>query len=100
MGWANYYEDNIEIAHERMCARECSSCSTTPIEIMVKVAIKSIPTIEVPNHKHKKLVCQDCGTTFRFSKRDQAFFKQNGWADTIRCKECRDNRNAHFLMSA
>ena len=99
MGWAKYYEDNLEIMHDRQNTREYSFYST-PVKITVKVAIEPVPVIEEPKYKHRKLVCQDCGRKFRFSRRDQAFFEQNGWADPIRCKECRKNRKSHYLMSA
>ena len=83
MGWAKYYEDDLEIMHGRQNTREYSFCST-PVKITVKVAIEPVPVIEEPKYKHRKLVCQDYGRKFRFSRRDQAFFEQNGWADPIR----------------
>lgn len=98
MGWAKYYEDNLEIIHDRQNAGEYSFYST-PVKITVEAAIESIPSVEEPKYKRKKLVCQDCGKTFRFSRRDQAFFDQNGWKDPIRCKCCRESKKARYLMS-
>ena len=38
----------------------------------------------------KVIKCKDCARMFEFSDRQQAWFRENGWADPIRCSECID----------
>ena len=40
----------------------------------------------------KKIVCQDCGKEFDFTVRDQEFYKENGFSEPKRCKDCREKR--------
>lgn len=44
--------------------------------------------------KDKVIVCKDCGQEFIFSEKGQAFFKEKGFADPIRCKVCRSQKKA------
>lgn len=41
-----------------------------------------------------KLTCRDCGKSFVFSEKEQAFFTQKKWKDPVRCPLCREkNKN-------
>lgn len=40
----------------------------------------------------KRIICKDCGGEFIFPERDQKFFRDKGWGEPIRCKECRIKR--------
>lgn len=40
----------------------------------------------------KTLVCQDCGKEFEFTVRDQEFYKEKGFSEPKRCKDCREKR--------
>jgi len=40
----------------------------------------------------KTLTCQDCGTQFVFTERDQAFFAERGFSEPKRCRTCAKTR--------
>jgi CRISPR-associated protein Cmr6 len=40
----------------------------------------------------RTIKCKDCGKDFTFTARDQSFFKEKGYNDPVRCKECRDKK--------
>lgn len=40
----------------------------------------------------KELTCSDCGEAFSFSEREQEFFREKGFSEPKRCKNCRDRR--------
>ena len=40
----------------------------------------------------KTIVCQDCGKKFEFSEREQEFYKEKGFSEPKRCKDCREKR--------
>lgn len=44
-----------------------------------------------------KLVCKDCGKEFDFTIGEQRFYEEKGFAQPIRCKECRDAKKARNL---
>ena len=44
-----------------------------------------------------KLVCKDCGKEFDFTVGEQRFYEEKGFAQPIRCKECRDAKKARNL---
>ena len=44
-----------------------------------------------------KLVCKDCGKEFDFTVGEQRFQEEKGFAQPIRCKECRDAKKARNL---
>lgn len=41
-----------------------------------------------------KIVCKDCGNEFTFTAREQEFYKEKGFSNPVRCKECREKRKA------
>jgi CxxC-x17-CxxC domain-containing protein len=49
------------------------------------------------NMSDKKLICKDCGKTFNFTEKEQAFYKEKGFTnEPQRCPECRAaNKQAH-----
>lgn len=44
--------------------------------------------------RNKELTCSDCGETFTFTTREQEFFREKGFSEPKRCKNCRDRRKA------
>ena len=44
-----------------------------------------------------KLICKDCGKEFDFNVGEQRFYEEKGFAQPIRCKECRDAKKARNL---
>jgi len=40
----------------------------------------------------KKLTCSDCKQEFYYDEREATFFKQKGWDDPKRCKDCRKSK--------
>lgn len=43
-----------------------------------------------------KLVCKDCGKEFNFSIKEQNFYKEKGFANPIRCRECRNAKKTKY----
>lgn len=44
-----------------------------------------------------KLICKDCGKEFDFTVGEQKFYEEKGFAQPIRCKECREVKKARNL---
>lgn len=42
----------------------------------------------------KKIICRDCGKEFTLTVGEQNFYEEKGFAEPVRCKECRDRRKA------
>ena len=42
----------------------------------------------------KELTCNECSGIILWTARDQEFYKDNGFEDPKRCKECRQKRKA------
>ena len=40
----------------------------------------------------KTIICKECGREFTFTVGEQEFFKERGFQEPERCKECRDKR--------
>lgn len=38
----------------------------------------------------KKIICKDCGKEFIFTVGEQEFYKEKGFYEPVRCKECRE----------
>lgn len=109
MGWAKYFEDDLEIMFERqymMQEKEHeSSFIITYSKSIIPISKNSNKNNQQTNHTQKQyenkyLICQDCGKRFLFSAKSQKYFKSKGWNEPIRCKECRDIKNIRFLMAS
>ena len=48
------------------------------------------------NSEDKKLVCKDCKKEFIFVAGEQRFYKEKGFNDPVRCKECRVSNKERF----
>lgn len=80
MGWAKYYEDNIEIMYERKAAMQ-SYRQETEIKVVytgilpvsnIIVEIKEEPVVpQQIEYKDRYIVCKDCGRKFLFSAKSQ-----------------------------
>lgn len=44
--------------------------------------------------QEKKIICRDCGKKFTLTVGEQNFYEEKGFAEPVRCKECRDRRKA------
>lgn len=107
MGWAKYYEDNVEIMYERQTATQ-SDRQETEIGIIctgilpvanIIVEIKEEPVVSQQiEYKDRYIVCKDCGRKFLFSAKSQKHFDKMDWDDPKRCKCCRSYRNTRYLM--
>lgn len=40
----------------------------------------------------KKIICKDCGKEFVLTVGEQEWYKEKGFNDPVRCKECRQAR--------
>lgn len=40
----------------------------------------------------KKIICKDCGKEFILTIGEQEWYKEKGFNDPVRCKECRQAR--------
>lgn len=107
MGWAKYYEDNVEIMYERKAAMQ-SFRQETEINVVCTcilpvanniVEIKEEPVVpQQIEYKDRYIVCKDCGSKFLFSAKSQMHFDNMDWDDPKRCKSCRSYRNTRYLM--
>lgn len=41
-----------------------------------------------------KIICKDCGKEFIFTAGEQEFYKEKGFSNPVRCKDCREKRKA------
>lgn len=106
MGWAKYYEDNMEIMYERKTAMQ-SFRQETEIKVVclpvanIIVEMKAQTTVpQQIKYKDKCIVCKDCGRKFLFTANAQKHYDIKGWDNPKRCKCCRSYRNTRYLMSS
>mgnify|MGYP000281030221 CR=1 FL=1 len=52
--------------------------------------------VEGINMENKKIMCKDCGKEFMFIVGEQEFYKEKGFNDPVRCKECRVAKKERF----
>lgn len=107
MGWAKYFEDDLEIMFERqymMQVKEYESSVIVTYSKNVKSISKNTNEKQINNspkkYENKYIVCQDCGEKFLFSEKSQKYFESKGWKEPRRCKTCRDFKNMRFLMAS
>lgn len=106
MGWAKYYEDNVEIMCERQAAMESRiheteiavACTSNPAMTNISVEIKGIFLVQQEEYKDRYIICKDCGRKFLFTAKAQRHYKKMNWDDPKRCKYCRSYRNTRYLM--
>lgn len=107
MGWAKYYEDNLEIMHERKTTMQSYKqeskikvvCTGTLSVANIIVEIKEETTVTKQiEYKDRYIVCKDCGCKFLFSANSQKHFDKMDWDAPKRCKCCRSYRNTRYLM--
>ena len=105
MGWAKYFEDNVEICYERQAtmqyqlrSREAEFNAIYPtMSIRVENSKKSLIHPKV-KYENCYITCKDCGRRFMFSAKMQKYFDQMSWERPKRCKCCRNYRNTRYLM--
>lgn len=107
MGWAKYYEDDIEIIYERQSAIQTRTqeseikvvCTIIPTETNILNEVKKNPlTIQKIHYEDRYIICNDCGNKFIFSAKTQRYYDKMGWYEPKRCKCCRSFRNTRYLM--
>ena len=107
MGWAKYYEDNVEIMYERQAAMQSRRqeaeikvvCTAVLPIARIKVEIKEeLVAPQQVEYKDRYIVCKDCGRKFLFTAGAQKHYDKMGWDDPKRCKSCRSYRNTRYLM--
>ena len=107
MGWAKYFEDNVEIMYERQAAMQ-SRMQETEIKVvytnvlpMTKIMVEIKEELLTPQqieYEDRYIVCKDCGRKFLFSAKAQKHYDKMEWDDPKRCKCCRSYRNTRYLM--
>ena len=102
MGYGKHFEDDFEIAEERpMLHRE--EVETPPIRLTqtIRSVLRITPIVKAPvvtetvkrqKRKNKRIVCYDCGATFRFGEGERAYFEKNKLTEPKRCPDCRRKR--------
>jgi len=99
MGWAKYYEDNVEIICERQDQR-----FTLEKDIFFQgIAILTEKPYAIVEEKqqdfnNRYLICEDCGCEFIFSSHMQKFYSARGWGAPKRCKSCREHNDIMHIM--
>ena len=46
--------------------------------------------------QEKKIICRDCGKEFTLTVGEQNFYEEKGFAEPVRCKECREAKKARM----
>lgn len=76
MGWAKYYEDNVEIMYERQATMQSHKQETeinivyTGISPTANIIVETKEELIVPQRpefKDRHIVCKDCGRKLLFS---------------------------------
>lgn len=102
MGWAKYYEDNLEIINERqLYIQRTDFEKTCDIFELREYAVDTRKNFSISKQKHyedRYIVCKDCGRKVLFSAKVQKIFATKGWDAPKRCKCCREFRNTRYLM--
>ena len=109
MGFPKSFEDNLEIAEERLWLRQHEEDGPLPIyNVPRKISYPSPPVFKkvaktppVPpqkdNQPDKKLICCECLTPFLFTKREQKYYEKNNLSQPKRCAVCRRERKSFFI---
>lgn len=87
MGWAKYYEDNMELITERRIIKQDLIQKTQNVN--QKPTLLSIQK----QYESRYLICSDCRKIFLFSAKSQEYFNKKKWIEPKRCKYCRDIRS-------
>ncbi len=107
MGWAKYYEDNLEIMYERLAARGSLKeeaeirlvCTSILPKKKIMVEINEDFFVSHNNqYKDKYIICKDCGRVFTFTANAQKHYAYKEWKEPKRCKCCRERQNIRHLM--
>ena len=103
MGYAKYYEDNVEIIESRMMMHCCETTETQTYDY----EMDSISTVSITSKKLKKqsnqsnrkpqlIICCECGKSFQFRGGEQRFYEKHHLCKPKRCPTCRNARNDWF----
>ncbi len=105
MGWAKYYEDNVEIFLDRQDLRqdhlkerrERRMADPAPLPVSHSLE-KRNQRAGKPIRKDEIICCADCGKKILFPVSRQLEYERKGWDPPKRCKKCRDRRTLFYLM--
>lgn len=110
MGWAKFFEDDIEIMFDRKFMMETKIQETEIKTVCTNVFPFTKVTVELEScdnkiheqkqYEDKLLMCKDCGRVFVFTAKMQKHYEEKGWTSPKRCKNCREFRNSRYLMCA
>ena len=106
MGFAKYFEDNVELVVERFESRHSVKQSdntfrSVPIappatwtrdtvyDAMIQECIRALDWAGTKTYKDKVLLCRDCGKPFVFSAGWQKKIEAKGWNEPKRCRSCK-----------
>lgn len=108
MGWAKYFEDNLEIMYERQAALQARgheaklkiACANVlpVVKLVVEVNTEDHIVHIQEEYKDRYIVCKDCGRKFLFTANTQKHYDKMGWDNPKRCKDCREYQNTRCLM--
>lgn len=104
MGFAKYFEDDLEIMEERQYWTQTTETAPTLLISEKVVAIMDAMVVETmkqpiktkAKRKTRKLVCSECGTSFLFTGGEQCFYEKRNLLPPSRCPSCRDKRKAFY----
>ena len=101
MGWAKYFEDDMDLMFERQRAlgeRAYESVtgvmctSTVPLTKLIVVVKNKTSKVDPATYVDKTITCRDCRNTFVFSAKAQKYYSEKQWSAPKRCKCCRAAR--------
>ena len=101
MGFAKYFEDNMEVIEERLMLRQ-QSIETIPSSNLCQATciIKNQPEHMQSRKKTKKktklIICCDCGSSIIFTGGEQKYYEQHHLCEPRRCARCRNSRKEMF----
>ncbi len=107
MGWAKFFEDNMEIAQDRLYMKYHSCIETntassgdSKITIIPQIVVQILPTAATveTERQDRQLVCKDCGEKFVFNVKAQEYYAQQGWSHPKRCRGCREIKKLRRLI--
>lgn len=107
MSFAKYFEDNLEIAEERILLRQQEAIPapvyhvsheiTTKVYLVTPKVAKAEPAFpKKVKRKKKKIVCCDCGESFLFTGGEQKYYEERKLSEPKRCPVCRAKRKELF----
>ena len=107
MGWAKYYEDNLEEVYGRTETLQLyikanwiedvnHKCVFQTADMGESVEKETVITGKL--YKDRNIVCRECGRSIEFSANTQRYYDNRRWKEPKWCKRCRERRTMRYLM--